>query len=555
MAGWITPAVWTGAEVPYNAPLWPRKLSAAAFTAPATTTALAINEVGEWSVVWVEGFPGNGFVGRFAGYSAAGFAENGDRSFVVRANQGFRFDTWSIFAITADASDGEGAVSSVFGRTGDVVATAGDYDSDLINNVSNVAGSSVSDALDQLDSEISTVETTVSGHTTTLGTKADKATTITAGAGLTGGGDLSANRTLDVAAANGSIVVNTDSIQVGFSTDPPAALGAAFAGVSFLPAHEDHVHPMPTAAAVGAVPTTRSITAGSGLTGGGDLSGDITLHVFNSDGSLNVGANDLTIAFAVGDPSDLGTRSPGIMTNPARLDHVHAHGAQAGGTQHAAATTSVAGFMSAADKTKLDGVASGATANTLALTSATPANVSTASSSAGAATDAARSDHVHRLPTRTFTNRAQNLRGWSHNPSNGFVMDGSAGAGVFPTQEAVPTSSDRWYLELDFPIGVQNLTNVIVTVQGAAGHVGMPSNKPVATLTRYSAAGTPSAVGNATDPQTTTGGYQAAHAITISLSHAVDATNRYVLDLKGEDGTNALGGLKLLGVTCSGTWL
>lgn len=35
-----------------------------------------------------------------------------------------------------------------------------------------------------------------------------------------------------------------------------------------------------------------------------------------------------------------------------------------GGTQHAAASTSVAGFMSAADKTKLDGVAAGATANT-----------------------------------------------------------------------------------------------------------------------------------------------------------------------------------------------
>lgn len=34
-----------------------------------------------------------------------------------------------------------------------------------------------------------------------------------------------------------------------------------------------------------------------------------------------------------------------------------------GGTSHAAATTSVAGFMSAADKTKLDGISSGATAN------------------------------------------------------------------------------------------------------------------------------------------------------------------------------------------------
>ena len=42
-----------------------------------------------------------------------------------------------------------------------------------------------------------------------------------------------------------------------------------------------------------------------------------------------------------------------------------------GGTQHAAATTLVAGFMSAADKTKLDGVASGATANTGTVTGVT----------------------------------------------------------------------------------------------------------------------------------------------------------------------------------------
>ena len=40
-----------------------------------------------------------------------------------------------------------------------------------------------------------------------------------------------------------------------------------------------------------------------------------------------------------------------------------AHGNQAGGTLHSIATTSVAGFMSAADKVKSDSVASGATAN------------------------------------------------------------------------------------------------------------------------------------------------------------------------------------------------
>ena len=43
----------------------------------------------------------------------------------------------------------------------------------------------------------------------------------------------------------------------------------------------------------------------------------------------------------------------------ARFDDT-AHGSRAGGALHAAASTSVAGFMSAADKTKLDGVATGA---------------------------------------------------------------------------------------------------------------------------------------------------------------------------------------------------
>jgi hypothetical protein len=46
----------------------------------------------------------------------------------------------------------------------------------------------------------------------------------------------------------------------------------------------------------------------------------------------------------------------------ARFDDT-AHGARAGGALHAGATGSVAGFMSAPDKTKLDGVATGATAN------------------------------------------------------------------------------------------------------------------------------------------------------------------------------------------------
>lgn len=72
--------------------------------------------------------------------------------------------------------------------------------------------------------------------------------TVTAGAGLTGGGDLSANRTIDAVAANASVVVNADSIQVGFSGVTPATEAVSDAGAvgtDVTPAHADHRHPMP----------------------------------------------------------------------------------------------------------------------------------------------------------------------------------------------------------------------------------------------------------------------------------------------------------------------
>jgi len=59
-----------------------------------------------------------------------------------------------------------------------------------------------------------------------------------------------------------------------------------------------------------------------------------------------------------GSASDLGAG-----TLPAARFNDTAHGNRGGGALHAAATSSVAGFMSGTDKTKLDGVAAGATAN------------------------------------------------------------------------------------------------------------------------------------------------------------------------------------------------
>jgi hypothetical protein len=57
-------------------------------------------------------------------------------------------------------------------------------------------------------------------------------------------------------------------------------------------------------------------------------------------------------------PATVGTAAAGTSVFASRGDHVHAHGNQAGGTLHAEATTSVAGFLSRDDKAKLDGLAS-----------------------------------------------------------------------------------------------------------------------------------------------------------------------------------------------------
>lgn len=55
-------------------------------------------------------------------------------------------------------------------------------------------------------------------------------------------------------------------------------------------------------------------------------------------------------------PQPVGTAVPGAGAAASRADHVHAHGDQAGGTLHAAASGAAAGFMAAADKSKIDGL-------------------------------------------------------------------------------------------------------------------------------------------------------------------------------------------------------
>jgi hypothetical protein len=112
----------------------------------------------------------------------------------------------------------------------------------------------------------------------------------------------------------------------------------AVEGVSGALARADHQHQL---AAPGAAPPAVSGAAGAEGASGLPARADHTHQV-------TMGGAPPAIA-AVG--------AAGASNSSSRSDHTHAHGAQAlgDGTNHAVATNAFAGFMSAADKSKLDG--------------------------------------------------------------------------------------------------------------------------------------------------------------------------------------------------------
>lgn len=89
--------------------------------------------------------------------------------------------------------------------------------------------------------------------------------------------------------------------------------------------------------------------------------------------SIPTASNDVPVAVS-------STGAAGVGSSYARNDHQHAHGNQAGGSLHSAATTIAAGFMSAADKSKLDGLASVATSGAYSDLSGTPTLATVATS-------------------------------------------------------------------------------------------------------------------------------------------------------------------------------
>jgi hypothetical protein len=117
----------------------------------------------------------------------------------------------------------------------------------------------------------------------------------------------------------------------------------------------------------------------------------------------------------------------GVAVDAARADHRHA--------MPALVTTSVDGFMSAADKTKLDSVASSAAA----LTSATPAaETISATAVVGVSTTAARADHVHAMPALVTTTVSGFMSAADKTKLDG--ISAGAGSGVTLTTAYTPLS-------------------------------------------------------------------------------------------------------------------
>jgi hypothetical protein len=155
------------------------------------------------------------------------------------------------------------------------------------------------------------------------------------------------------------------------------------------------------------------------------------------------------VALATATPAALGTAAIGASARAAREDHVHA--------LPSAATTSAAGLLSASDKTKLDGIASGAAA----LGSASGAALGTAA--AGTAATAARSDHVHPSPSNATTTAAGLMSAADKTKLNGLSSiatmtgatasaAGTSGAVPVPAagQQNAPLRGDGSYRPLDF---------------------------------------------------------------------------------------------------------
>jgi len=132
-----------------------------------------------------------------------------------------------------------------------------------------------------------------------------------------------------------------------------------------------------------------------------------------------------------GNINPVGTQDAGTSDKVARADHVHAHGDQAGGSLHAAVIAAGAsGFMTGSDKTKLDGIATGAEVNQYAFS-----NIDVDAATAVLAADA-KTDTLYVTGGTLIT-----LTGTEGSDTLDFAVTGGSDGQVLLTSGTTPTWS------------------------------------------------------------------------------------------------------------------
>lgn len=158
-------------------------------------------------------------------------------------------------------------------------------------------------------------------------------------------------------------------------------------GSSGVPARQDHKHDISTAAA-GAIAVGAAAAEGTEITlaradhqhslAAPAAPANVTKAAAAAGAAVTVARADHKHDIDTAAPPTIGTaNAEGSATSLARSDHVHDHGAQTVGTHHAAVIAAGAsGFMTGADKTKIDDLTA-QTINTVSTTDATVTTIAT----------------------------------------------------------------------------------------------------------------------------------------------------------------------------------
>jgi trimeric autotransporter adhesin len=268
--------------------------------------------------------------------------------------------------------------SGVTSLTGDVTGTGPGATTTTVVTVGGSSANNIHSAelLANAATDTNTVSTIVkrdSSGNFSAGTITANLTGNVSGSAASFTGNLSGDVTGTQTTTSIASSVVTSKLLTGFVTGSNASILATDSILSGFQKTQGQINAI-NAANTTDVTTTNTNSINLGFTSGQlGLNATLKLSTASPDSGniavpLQIKTDGLLAEIPVATPVQIGTtNSPGSSSSTVHADHVHAHGAQTDGTLHAIATSSVNGFLSAADKSKLDAATSLNTASTLVL--------------------------------------------------------------------------------------------------------------------------------------------------------------------------------------------